>query len=112
MIELGELEGHHEEFVRRNTRVLVVSLEGRDDAAQTQTRFPHLTAVTDADAGLIKAAGTLHAGAAPGGRDAAAPMTVLIDRRGIVRWLFRPDRYVERLSPEELLAAVDRELAP
>ena len=110
MTELGELEARHEDFSRLNTRVLAVSLEGREDAAQTQAKFPHLTLVADAEGNLIKAAGDLHPRAAPDGRDAAAPMTVLIDPTGTVRWMFRPDRYLERLSPGELLAAVEQHL--
>ena len=36
MIELGELERRHEDFARRNARVIVVSMEGLDDAKRTQ----------------------------------------------------------------------------
>jgi alkyl hydroperoxide reductase subunit AhpC len=110
MIELGQLERHHEDFAKRNVRVLVVSLEGQDDAEKTQTQFPHLLVVADADRSLINAAGVLHAQAGPEGADAAAPTTILIDRGGVVRWLFRPDLVLTRLSPEELLAAVDNQL--
>jgi len=42
MIELGQLERRHEDFARRNTRVLVVSVEGIDDSTKTQADFPHL----------------------------------------------------------------------
>ena len=28
----------------------------------------------------------------------------------IVQWVFRPDRYITRLSPQELLAAIDQHL--
>jgi alkyl hydroperoxide reductase subunit AhpC len=110
MIELGQLERHHEDFAKRNVRVLVVSLEGQDDAEKTQTQFPHLLVVADADRGLINAAGVLHPQAGPEGADAAAPTTILIDRGGVVRWVFRPDLVLTRLSPEELLAAVDNHL--
>ena len=39
MVELGELEAHYEDFARRNTRVVVVSLEGPEQARQTQADF-------------------------------------------------------------------------
>jgi peroxiredoxin len=110
MIELGQLESRHEDFTRRKVRVLVVSLEGRDDAGRTQAQFPHLMAVADGDRHLIEAVGVLHSHAAPDGGDAATPTTILIDGDGTVRWLFRPDRYLVRLSPDDVLAAVDREL--
>ena len=40
--------------------------------------------------------------------DADAPTTILVDGQGVVRWVFRPERFLTRLSPEELLAAVDQ----
>jgi alkyl hydroperoxide reductase subunit AhpC len=110
MIELVQLEKHHDEFARRGVRIVVVSLEGEDDAAKTQTQFPHLTVVADADHKLISAADVLHEHASPDGKDIAAPTTILVDRAGVVRWLFRPDLVLTRLSPAELLAAVDENL--
>jgi hypothetical protein len=35
---------------------------------------------------------------------------VLVDRQGTVRWTFRPERFLDRLSPDELLAAIDQHL--
>lgn len=110
MVELGELEAHHEDFARRNTRVVVVSLEGPEQARQTQADFPHLTVVTDADRNLINVVNAIHRRSAPNGGDTAAPTTLLIDRQGTVRWLFRPERHIVRLTPTELLAAVDDHL--
>ena len=45
MIELGQLEEHHAEFEKRNTRVVVASVEGPDEAKETQKQFPHLVIV-------------------------------------------------------------------
>jgi hypothetical protein len=67
MTELGELERHSAEFARRNTRVVVVSVEGPEDASKTQIDFPHLIMVADAG-------------------------------------------FITRLSPDELLAAIDQHL--
>jgi peroxiredoxin len=110
MTELGELEAHHEEFARRNTRVVVASLEGPDEAQKTQKDFPHLVVAADPERRLISAAEVLHRGAGPDGADAAAPTTVFIDRQGTVRSLFRPRQIVSRLSADDVLATVDAEL--
>jgi peroxiredoxin len=110
MIELGELEAHHEDFAKRNARVVVVSLEGQDEAQKTQKDFPHLVVVADSERNLISAADVLHPGAGPGGADAAAPTTVLIDKQGVVRSLFRTRQVLSRLSANDVLAAVDKEL--
>ena len=64
-------------------------MEGLDDARKSQTQFPHLIALADEARGLSEAAGLIHPHAAPDGRDADAPTTILVDRHGIVRWLYR-----------------------
>jgi alkyl hydroperoxide reductase subunit AhpC len=112
MVELVQLERRHEDFDRRNARVIVVSLEGLDDARKTQSDVPHLLVLTDAGRGLSDAAGLVHPGAAPDGSDADAPTTILVDRHGTVRWLYRPPAAISRLSPDEVLRAVDQYLTP
>lgn len=111
MVELGQLEAAHAEFARRNTQVVVISLEGPADARATQAQFPHLVVVSDAERNLATALGVVHEHSAPDGGDTAAPTTLLVDRSGVVRWLFRPDRFLTRLSPDQVLDAVDRHFA-
>ena len=110
MIELVQLERRHEDFAKRNTRVIVASAEGLDLASKTQEACPHLTVLADKQLGLIKAGGLVHAKAGPEGEDIATPTTILLDREGIVRWIFRPGEVVERLSPDEVLRLVDEQL--
>ena len=107
MIELGQLERRHEDFARRNTRVIVASMEGLDDAAKTQTQFPHLTVLADESRGLSDAAALVHPHAKPGGADADAPTTILVDGKGVVHWLYRPPVVIARLSPDDVLQAID-----
>jgi peroxiredoxin len=110
MIELGELEAQHGEFEKRNTRVVVVSLDDQKNSQATQADFPHLVVVADTERQLIEAMDVLHAGAGHGGSDTAAPTTFLIDGAGHVRWTFRAERFFTRLSPADVLAAVDQHL--
>src|SRR5919198_5330260 len=110
MIELGQLEGSWQEFEKRNVKVVVVSVEDGEAARATQTDFPHLVVVSDAERRLAEALAVIHPGSAPGGGDTAAPTTILVDGDGTVRWVFRPARVFTRLSPAQLLAAVDREM--
>jgi alkyl hydroperoxide reductase subunit AhpC len=110
MTELVQLERRHEEFPKRNARVIVVSVEGPDDARKTQADFPHLTVLADETRGLSEAAGLIHPHAAPDGGDADVPTTILVDRRGVVRWIYRSPSVIARLSPEELLRAIDRNI--
>src|SRR3954471_11700992 len=110
MTELVQLERRHDEFPRRNARVIAVSVEGLDDARKTQADFPHLTVVSDEALGLSQAAGLIHRHAAPDGGDADVPTTILVDRKGNVRWLYRSPEVVARLSPDEVLEAIDRHI--
>ncbi len=111
MTELGELERRHAEFARWDTRVVVVSVEGPEEAKKTQADFAHLVVVADARRGLSGVADAIHPQSAPGGGDTAAPATLLVDRHGTVCWEYRPKTYLSRLSPDELLAAIDQHLA-
>ena len=105
MIELGQLEATHEEFAKRKARVVAVSLDDQETSKQTQAAFPHLVIVADSDRKLSEAVAVIYA--APGGGDTTAPTTIIVDGAGIVRWTYRPDRFLVRLTPEEALAALD-----
>jgi peroxiredoxin len=111
MIELGQLEARHADFDKRNTRIVVSSVEGLDDAAKTQADFPHLVVLSDHERKLSDTVDLIHKNSGPDGGDTSAPTTILVDRQGFVRWLFRPDRVLTRLSPSELAAAVDQHLS-
>ena len=110
MIELGELEKRHQDFENRHVRIVAVSNDDQETAQKTQDAFPHLVVVADANRELSTLADVIHPHSGPGGGDTAAPATLLVDRDGTVRWVYRPDRYLSRLSPDELLAEIDRHL--
>jgi peroxiredoxin len=112
MSELGQLDRRSEDFARRNTRVIAVSMEGPDDAKQTQAQFPHLLVLADAGRGLSDAAKLVdERNKAPDGRDIDAPTTILVDRHGQARGVMRPPAVIARLSPDEVLQAVDQHLS-
>jgi peroxiredoxin len=110
LIELGELEAHHEEFAKRHTRVVVVSNDNQDESKKTEMKNPHLIVVADSERKLISAAEVLHPGAGQHGEDVAAPTTFLIDNHGMVRSFYRPRQVISRLSAKEVLDAVDKDL--
>jgi peroxiredoxin len=107
MVELGELEKHHEEFGKRNVRIVVASNDDQASATLTQTKFRDLIVISDAQQNLAKAMQVIQPGKGPEGSDTNAPTTFLVDGAGYVRWLFRPDSFFVRLSADKLLAAVN-----
>jgi peroxiredoxin len=109
-LELGELQSAFPKFAERNTTVYVISLEGQALAQESQAEWPNLCVVSDQERRMAEAFQVIHPNSAPDGGDTSAPTTFLLDGAGRVRWTFRPDRVVVRLSPGELLAAVDQHL--
>lgn len=107
MVELGQLEAHHAEFARRNAQVVVVSLDDQEAASETQKQFSHLMVVADAERGLADAVQVIHPNSSPEGTDTTAPTTIIIGGDGLVRWVYRPDRILTRLPPEEVLSKID-----
>jgi len=108
MIELGQLEKHHGEFDARGVRILAVSLDDVADSQETQTKFPHLTILSDHDESLARAASVIGPHLGPAGEATVSPTTIVFDKAGIVRWVYRPDRFTNRLAPDALLAQIDQ----
>jgi alkyl hydroperoxide reductase subunit AhpC len=106
LIELGELERRYADFERKNTRIVAASTERQASAQKTQAECPHLAIIADTDHRLINALGMVHPHGFPSGADATAATTVLVDREGKVRWLYRPDLGMTRLSVDEVLEKI------
>jgi peroxiredoxin len=107
MVELGQLERHHQEFADRHVGVIVISNDDKSEAQKTQTDFPHLVVVSDAEQNMAKSIQVIHSRAGPKGDDTNAPTMFLVDGTGTVRWFRRPERFLVRLSPSEVLEALD-----
>src|SRR5947208_202433 len=107
MVELGQLEKKFQAFADRKVKIIAISDDDLANSQETQGFFPHLVIVSDPEQSIAKAVGVLHPGVKPGGGDTNAPTTFLVDEKGYVRWWFRPERYIERLTPEELTAKID-----
>jgi peroxiredoxin len=107
MVELGELESHHRQFAEKHVRVVAISNDDLEAARATQADFPHLAVVSDATQNMARAMQVIHAGAGPNGDDTNAPTTFLVDGSGQVRWFYRPEQFIVRLSADELLKAID-----
>ncbi len=108
MVELGELQKRHQDFDNQGVEIVAISNDDLETAAGTKKLFPALTIVSDADQNMAKAFEVIHPGAGRFGEDTNAPTIFLVDGRGQVRDLVRPERFVTRLAPDELLAEIER----
>jgi len=109
--ELGQLNEHFANFASRGLRIVAVSVDNREDTDRMQQQFPQLILLADPERKMTDAFQAMHKGAGPGHSDVAAPTTVLLDKTGHVQWYFRPDRVIERLTPDQLLTAVQPHLS-
>jgi alkyl hydroperoxide reductase subunit AhpC len=107
MIELGQFESRHEEFAKQNAHVVVASLEDSETAQKTQTEFPHLVVLADHNRNLANAAEVIHGQSTPEGGDTSAPTTIIMGPDGKVRWIYRSPAAIARLSPDEVLRAIE-----
>lgn len=66
------------------------------------------TFLSDPEGVLLDAVGIRHRGGyVIDGSDIAYPTSMLVDERGVVRWLYQADNYRERVKPEAIFAAMD-----
>jgi peroxiredoxin len=112
MIQLDQMQARHEDFAKRNAQILAVSLDSVEDTKKTQDRFKNLVLLSDAEKSLAKAAELIapEQQKSPTGSETLAPTLVLIDRGGVVRQVIRKSNFLERPSPDEVLAALDKHM--
>jgi peroxiredoxin len=77
-------------------------------AARLKARYRFLT---DRDLAVTRRYGLVHATGGHKGQDVPRPSTIVLDRRGVVRWLSLADSIQVRPDPDAVARAV-RELAP
>ncbi|MBI3920725.1 MAG: peroxiredoxin family protein [Armatimonadetes bacterium] len=107
MVELGQLQESLQAFAARGVSLVAVSVDAPEVSARLQKRlragFPVLS---DPGLVLIDRLGLRHERAYLG-RDMAIPTLFLVDREGIVRWVYRPPTIRVRAKPAEILRRID-----
>jgi len=63
--------------------------------------------LSDPDASVIRAYGLLHAGGGPEGGDISVPANFLVRSDGSIAWRFVSTHVQSRISPDEVLSAVE-----
>lgn len=105
--ELRGLGAVNDELVRRNGRLVAISLEkpelSRRVVSLNKLPFPILV---DQGGVVIRRFGLLHAGGGPAGADTAMPAQVLVAPDGRVLWRHQSARVQDRPSVGDILAAL------
>jgi peroxiredoxin len=125
--ELGELRKHYREILDRGVAVAAVSVDPPDVSELLRRRLDlDIRFLSDREGVLLDALGIRHTDGRPPAalmppghrekvpdRDIFLPATFLVevpDAPGaapVIRWVYRPDTYRVRATPEEILAAID-----
>ena len=93
-------------------QILVISPDPNERSqALAQRLRARYRFLADRDLAVTRRYGLVHAGGGNKGQDVPRPTTVVVDRRGIVRWLSLADTIQVRPDPTEVARAV-RDLAP
>lgn len=94
----------------RNTRILAISVDAPEESQALSERFGvDLVFLSDRDRKVIDAYNVRHDRAITthGFDSIAIPTNLLIDREGIIRWIWQSPNYRVRLPEDEIVAAVE-----
>ena len=108
---MAQLEPHYEEFKQNGTQLVYVAAERREGffkpAKFLETHPVSAPFLLDEDRTVTKAYGLYHRI----GKDAfniAHPATLVIDRHGVVQYIYRGDGQTDRAPIEQVLAATKK----
>lgn len=120
MTELGELRKRYGEIQRRGVELVAISVDPPEVSERLRQKLAFDIRFLSDPAGLLMDALSLRhdggrppafvAPAAPGttpSADIFLPATFLLDGDGVIRWVYRPDTYRMRASPDDVVAALD-----
>jgi peroxiredoxin len=93
----------------RNTDLAAISVDSPEESRKLcQGRGYTFPFLSDPKAETIRAYGVLHPQGGVDGHDIARPAEFLVDKNGTIVWENLAPSIIERLRPENALAAIDR----
>lgn len=113
--ELAQVRKRYDEIAARGVDVVAISVDPPEASAALRDRLGgRIELVSDQNGTLLDRLGVRHRDGVPAplangraSRDVFLPTTFLLDERHRVRWVYRPDTYRVRATPDEILAAID-----
>lgn len=114
-VELAQVKARYGDIAARGVDVVAISVDPPETSAPLAERMGGaIEFVSDADGTLLDRLGVRDRDGLPGAfakertsRDIFLPTTFLLDEQHRVRWVYRPDTYRVRATPDEILAAID-----
>jgi peroxiredoxin len=110
VVQLGELREYYAEFQKAGVAVYAVSVDPPEQNARLKARLgAGYEFLSDERGELLDTLDIRQAHRSVTGKDTAIPTQYLVDRDGIVRWVYRAETWRVRPHPREALQAI-REL--
>jgi peroxiredoxin len=86
-----------------------ISVDTPEDSRRLRKRLgADFTFLSDPDGKVLDLFKIRHHQPNPKNRDIAMPTSILVDRDGIIRWIYQAGDYRVRARPEEVFRAIDR----
>jgi peroxiredoxin len=112
-VELEQLQKHYHTIRNYDVRLYAVSAASPDQNRALSERVgAGFTFLSDPDAHVLDQLNISHTTPNPSGKDIPIPTQILVDKFGVVRWIYQPPNYRIRARPETVLAAIKDLTAP
>ena len=107
-MELGQLQQYYDAIRKYGVQIYAVSVDSPEVNRALRERVgAGYTFLSDPDATVLGQLNIRHHTPNPSGKDIAIPTQILVDKTGIVRWIYQTSNYRIRARPETILAVLD-----
>ena len=107
-MELEQLQNYYTTIRTYGVKIYAVSIDSPEVNRALRERVgADYTFLSDPDATVLDKLNIRHHTPNPSGKDIAIPTQILVDKAGIVRWVYQPSNYRIRARPETILAVLE-----
>jgi peroxiredoxin len=106
-VELEQLQKHYDTIRACGVGIYAVSTASPEqNRALCERLGAGFTFLSDPEAHILDQLNISHTTPNPSGKDIPIPTQILVDRSGVVRWIYQPSNYRIRARPETVLKAI------
>ena len=107
-MELGQLQKYYDTIRNYGVQIYAVSIASPEVNRTLRERVgAEYIFLSDPEGVVLDRLNIGHHTPNPSGMDIPIPTQILVDRDGIVRWIYQPSNYRIRARPETVLAALE-----
>ena len=107
-MELGQLQQYYDAIRNYGVQIYAVSVDSPEVNRTLREQLgADYTFLSDPDRTVLGQLNIRHDTPNPTGEDIAIPIQILVDKTGIVRWIYQTSNYRIRARPETILAVLD-----